>query len=57
MKILFGTDHAGFELKETLLPFVRDELGHEVEDRYIVTVSMAYDASKRVKTAFSFSGN
>ena len=32
MRILFGTDHAGFELKETLVPFVRDELGYEVED-------------------------
>ncbi|MEX0672465.1 MAG: RpiB/LacA/LacB family sugar-phosphate isomerase [Candidatus Paceibacterota bacterium] len=32
MKIYFGTDHAGFELKEQLVPFVRDELGHEVED-------------------------
>ncbi|MDZ4284927.1 MAG: RpiB/LacA/LacB family sugar-phosphate isomerase [Patescibacteria group bacterium] len=32
MKILFGTDHAGFALKEALKAFVRDELGHEVED-------------------------
>jgi ribose 5-phosphate isomerase B len=32
MRILFGADHAGFELKETLVAFVRDELGHEVED-------------------------
>lgn len=32
MKIFFGTDHAGFELKEALVVFVRDELGHEVED-------------------------
>lgn len=31
MKILFATDHAGFELKEKLLPFVK-ELGYEVED-------------------------
>jgi len=32
MKIYFGTDHAGFELKEFLLEYVRDELGHEVID-------------------------
>lgn len=32
MKIFFGTDHAGFEMKEALVVFVRDELGHEVED-------------------------
>ncbi len=31
MKIFIGTDHAGFELKESLTPFLR-ELGHEVED-------------------------
>lgn len=32
MKIYFATDHAGFELKNTLLPYVKDELGYEVED-------------------------
>lgn len=32
MKVYFATDHAGFELKESLVAFVRDELGHEVED-------------------------
>lgn len=31
MKIFIGTDHAGFELKETLVSFLR-ELGHEVKD-------------------------
>lgn len=31
MKIFIGTDHAGFELKETLVSFLR-ELGHKVED-------------------------
>ena len=31
MKIFIGTDHAGFELKETLVSFLR-ELGHDVED-------------------------
>jgi len=31
MKILFATDHAGFKLKEKLIPFVKS-LGYEVED-------------------------
>lgn len=31
MKILFATDHAGFELKEKLVPYIK-ELGYEVED-------------------------
>lgn len=31
MRIYIGTDHAGFELKESLVRFLRG-LGHEVED-------------------------
>lgn len=31
MKVLFATDHAGFEIKEKLVPFVKS-LGYEVED-------------------------
>ncbi len=31
MRIVFGADHAGFELKQNLLAYVR-ELGHEVSD-------------------------
>lgn len=31
MKIYLGADHAGFELKEKIIPFLK-ELGHEVED-------------------------
>ncbi|MFZ2252689.1 MAG: RpiB/LacA/LacB family sugar-phosphate isomerase [Minisyncoccia bacterium] len=32
MTIYFATDHAGFELKEKLLTYVRDVLGYTVED-------------------------
>ena len=32
MKIFIGADHAGFELKQKLIPFLR-ELEHEVEDK------------------------
>lgn len=32
MTIYFATDHAGFTLKEALVPFVRDVLGYEVVD-------------------------
>ncbi|MDO8471510.1 MAG: RpiB/LacA/LacB family sugar-phosphate isomerase [bacterium] len=32
MKIFVGSDHAGFGLKEKLVPFLK-ELGHEVEDK------------------------
>lgn len=31
MRIYIGTDHAGFELKEKLVPYLRAQ-GHEVED-------------------------
>lgn len=31
MKIYIGSDHGGFDLKESLIPFL-NELGHEVED-------------------------
>ena len=32
MTIYFATDHAGFALKEALVPYVRDVLGYEVVD-------------------------
>ena len=32
MKVYFASDHAGFELKNKLLVYVRDELGYAVED-------------------------
>lgn len=31
MRLTIGSDHAGFDLKQTLIPFLK-ELGHEVED-------------------------
>jgi ribose 5-phosphate isomerase B len=32
MRIYIGSDHAGYGLKEKLIPFLR-ELGHEIEDK------------------------
>lgn len=32
MRVYFAADHAGFELKNKLMEFVRSELGQEVED-------------------------
>ena len=32
MKIYIGSDHAGFGLKESLIPYLKD-LGHEIEDK------------------------
>jgi len=32
MTVYFATDHAGFELKNILIAYVRDELGYAVED-------------------------
>ena len=32
MKVYFASDHAGFDAKNALVDYVRDHLGHEVED-------------------------
>jgi ribose 5-phosphate isomerase B len=32
MKVYLASDHAGFDVKNRLVEYVRDELGHEVED-------------------------
>jgi len=40
-KIYFASDHAGFEIKNQLLAYVRDELKHDVED----CGAFAYDAN------------
>lgn len=43
MRVYFAADHAGFELKQALLNFVRGELGHEVEDCGALTLDTADD--------------
>jgi ribose 5-phosphate isomerase B len=51
MKVYFAADHAGFELKNTLLAFVRDELGYEVEDCGAYTLEPDDDYPLFVKKA------
>ncbi len=48
MKIYIGSDHAGFELKEKLIPFLQ-ELGHEVEDKGAFTYEAGDDYPDYVK--------
>ena len=43
MKVYFAADHGGFEIKNQLLAYVRDELGHEVEDCGAFTFDAADD--------------
>ena len=50
MTIYFGTDHAGLELKNTLLAFVRDELGYAVEDCGAYEMNAEDDYPDFVKT-------
>ncbi len=51
MKVYFGSDHAGFELKNVLVAFVRDELGHDVEDCGAHAYDEADDYTDFVKIA------
>ena len=51
MKIYFATDHAGFELKEALLPYVRDTLGHEAIDLGALKFNPEDDYPKFIKLA------
>lgn len=51
MKVFFATDHAGFELKEVLLAFVRDELGFAVEDCGALTYDESDDYPDYIKRA------
>ncbi len=43
MVIHFGTDHAGFALKEEVLAYVRDTLGYEVVDHGAYTLDPTDD--------------
>lgn len=51
MKIYIATDHAGYELKEKLLPFLRDELSHEVVDLGAETYNPDDDYPPYIKKA------
>lgn len=52
MKIFIGSDHAGFELKEKLIPFIK-ELGHEVEDKGAFSYNAGDDYPDFVKPVAS----
>lgn len=58
MTIYFATDHAGFELKEKLLAYVRDVLGYTVEDcgAFVCTEGDDYPEFIRIAAA-AVSGN
>ncbi|QQR64964.1 RpiB/LacA/LacB family sugar-phosphate isomerase [Candidatus Kaiserbacteria bacterium] len=51
MKIYIATDHAGFPLKEHILPFVREELGYEVVDCGDLTLNPTDDYPLFMKEA------
>ena len=50
MKVYFATDHAGFALKNELVPFVR-ELGFDVEDCGALAMSEADDYPQLISMA------
>jgi ribose 5-phosphate isomerase B len=51
MKIYFAADHAGFDLKNVLMGYVRDELGFEVHDCGALEANESDDYVDFVKTA------
>ena len=51
MKVYFAADHAGFELKNILLAFVRDELGHETQDCGAATFDVNDDYPEIIASA------
>lgn len=51
MTIYFATDHAGFTLKEKLVPYVQDVLGHEVKDCGAYEFSAEDDYPEFIKKA------
>jgi len=48
MKIFIGSDHAGFELKEKLIPYLKN-LGYEVEDKGAFSLDPSDDYPDFVK--------
>lgn len=51
MTIYFATDHAGFAMKEALLSYVRDTLGHDVRDCGALTEELDDDYPVYIKKA------
>jgi len=51
MRIIFAADHAGFELKEVLKAYVRDELGFTTEDVGALTLDEEDDFPVYVSAA------
>ncbi len=51
MKVYLASDHGGFEIKNQLLAFVKDELGHDVEDCGAFTYDAADDYPKIIADA------
>ena len=49
MKVLFASDHAGYELKEKLVSFVEHELGFEVVDKGAFTCKQDDDYPDIIK--------
>lgn len=58
MKIYIASDHAGYDHKKSLIPFLKDELGHDVEDcgAYVLDPEDDYN-SYILKAAQSVVGN
>lgn len=51
MTIYFATDHAGFALKEKLVPYVRDVLGYDVVDCGAFTLEAEDDYPELIRRA------
>lgn len=51
MELYIATDHAGFELKNTLVSYLRDELGHTVIDCGAVTFNPEDDFVPFIRAA------
>jgi ribose 5-phosphate isomerase B len=51
MKIFFASDHAGFELKNSLMEYAAGELGHEIEDCGAFTYDESDDYPEFVRSA------